>query len=703
MIQRLYIDNQLVDLDGNTKVTLNFKSNIFGDISKITASNSQTIQLPKTTRNRRILDNPTAPAYYSQSRYKRHACRYEQDGVELIRGYAVVLDSSNTYEIALYWGVMSRYQSWVDANPSLNELYEGAALRWDKNTTPADYSFLVAQGYGFANYDSGATDKNVANIHPSASCAWVLRKISEQHRVSFSFPDAVQEELETLFMPCLTNNAGEEYWETRTTVRGSVAMITRGSGLLSPTAYLHVEDATQGSDIILRNVTGDVTYFATLDADKIRIRFKDFATDKYNEQSQFVVVARDDAGEKESVFYATTNSSGVYGFDISSEVNVKDATSVYFKVVSIVSQSQLTTSWYVEEFYYKTLVKENAYPCFFDINANLPDISQLDFVKAICAMYGLFAMPGNELDSIAFVSIDDVIAKCGEAYDWTDRLLGEAGGDAQEAKFSIGDYAQKNWFRYAEDDSVDYNADYSLTVANEVLDREKDVIKLPFAPTKGSAIKQYTTTYKDGVAEVELEDVKPRIMRLADINNVGTLIFKDLAWDSLLASHYARYGSMLNEAVVIKEKLLMSEYDIKDIDLTKPVYLAQYGRFFGIVSLQVTGRECKAELAVLPTNPTITGVPKTINVLTVGISNQRSLNALYVKASTPVTTTLIINVTVALPDSNGGYITTHKDVVMEQGTQQAYVDSSIDSNAKLIINSISPNTDYKNDYIIQNV
>jgi hypothetical protein len=160
---------------------------------------------------------------------------------------------------------------------------------------------------------------------------------------------------------------------------------------------------------------------------------------------------------------------------------------------------------------------------------------------------------------------------------------------------------------------------------------------------------------------------------------------------------------MLNEAVVIKEKLRMSEYDIKDIDLTKPVYLAQYGRFFGIVSLQVTGRECKAELAVLPTNPTITGVPKTINVLTVGISNQRSLNALYVKASTPVTTTLIINVTVALPDSNGGYITTHKDVVMEQGTQQAYVDSSIDSNAKLIINSISPNTDYKNEYIIQNV
>lgn len=701
MIQRLYIDNQLVDLSDSTKITLNFKSNIFGDISKITASNSQTIQLPKTTRNRRILDNPTAPAYYSQARYKRHDCRYEQDGVELIRGYAVVLDSSNTYEIALYWGTMSKYQSWVDANPSLTEILYGAALQWNETTTATDYDLLVRQGYGFANYNGGATDKKLANIHPSASCAWVLGKISEQHNVTFLFPDAVQAELQTLFMPCLTNNAGEEYWETRTTARGSVLMTSRGSGLINPMALLRMESVTQGSDVILRNVTGDATYFTALEADKIRIRFKDFTTGKYNELSQFVVVVREEASEKEIPFAATTQN-GVYGFDISSEVEVKGATSIYFKVNAIETQSNITTTWYVQEFYYKALVKQNTYPCVFDVNANLPDISQLDFVKAICAMYGLFAMPGTEPNSIRFVTLDDVVGKCDEAYDWTDRLLGEAGGDAQEAKFSIGDYAQKNWFRYTEDDTVMVDADYALTINNEALAREKDAIKLPFAPTKGSTIEQYTITYKDGVGEVDINDVKPRIMRLVVINDVATLLFKDLTWDVLLGSHYARYGSMLNEAVVIKEKLRISEYDIKDIDYTKPVYLAQYGRFFGIVSLRVTGRECTAELAVLPTKPTITGVPRTTSIISGGTSNQRSLNALYVRSSKPVATNLTISVTIALPDSNGGYITTQKVVEMEQGTQEVYVDTAIDSNARLIINSITPTADYQNEYVIKN-
>ena len=60
MKEELYIDDQIVDLYPDKPITLNFKSNILHDISKITASNSYTIQLPKTTRNRCVLDNPTA-------------------------------------------------------------------------------------------------------------------------------------------------------------------------------------------------------------------------------------------------------------------------------------------------------------------------------------------------------------------------------------------------------------------------------------------------------------------------------------------------------------------------------------------------------------------------------------------------------------------------------------------------------------------
>ena len=58
MTEELYINGEAVDLKPDATTTLNYKSNLLGDISKITSSNSQTIQCPKTTRNRKIFDNP---------------------------------------------------------------------------------------------------------------------------------------------------------------------------------------------------------------------------------------------------------------------------------------------------------------------------------------------------------------------------------------------------------------------------------------------------------------------------------------------------------------------------------------------------------------------------------------------------------------------------------------------------------------------
>ena len=51
----LFIDGELVDLDDSTKITLNYKSNLFTDLSKIVSNNSYTIKLPKTVRNQRII------------------------------------------------------------------------------------------------------------------------------------------------------------------------------------------------------------------------------------------------------------------------------------------------------------------------------------------------------------------------------------------------------------------------------------------------------------------------------------------------------------------------------------------------------------------------------------------------------------------------------------------------------------------------
>lgn len=615
MIQRLYIDNELVDLADGTKITLNYKSNIFGDVSKITASNSQTIQLPKTTRNRRILDNPTAVAYNSDFRYTRHACRYEQNGVELLNGYAVMLSSTTTYEIAIYWGVMTALQAWVDAKPSLRDLEGNEYDEWNSASAPLTYSTMLNRGYGFANYtmegkQSGRITpiaSSVRNEHPSVLVRWVLNKIEAQHGITFTFPTRIADDVRHLAMPCITANAGERYWsEAKLTATANLSPGTHDAHLIAVDVvapdYIKVED---------RNISafdGNRTYFGTAGASKVRFTFKDFTAGRYTAYSTLHLRAltEDGSANEGKVFNATTNASGVAGFNLSEEVDVEGMDEVYFFVRGV---ANMTGAWSAEAFTYTPLVPENHYPCKFDIMPNLPDISQIDFIKALCAMLGVFAMPDTENpNNILFVGIEDLMNNRASAYDWSHGLIGERGGDSQDVQFSISEWAQKNWFRYTEDEDVNINADAPLVVQNEALEREREAVQLPFAATDGNKILQYELSLDadTGVITATLLDVKPRIMRLMqDENGNAVLHFNGLKFEDLLAKYYTAYSTLLNSAVVTKEKMRLSEYDIRDVDFTKPIYLAQYGRYFGLVSLQVSGEECTAELAKLPTSQTM--------------------------------------------------------------------------------------------------
>ena len=55
--QQLYIDGVLVDIDDKTKITLDIKSNLLRDISKLTSNSTYTVKLPKTVHNQRIFEH----------------------------------------------------------------------------------------------------------------------------------------------------------------------------------------------------------------------------------------------------------------------------------------------------------------------------------------------------------------------------------------------------------------------------------------------------------------------------------------------------------------------------------------------------------------------------------------------------------------------------------------------------------------------
>ena len=105
--ERLYIDGVLVDIGTDTKITLDVKSNLFRDISKIVSNNTYTVKLPKTVRNQMILEHTDLVQSDGDYPYLFHQARYFRNGVEVIKdGRATILAvTDEAIEVCIVWGL----------------------------------------------------------------------------------------------------------------------------------------------------------------------------------------------------------------------------------------------------------------------------------------------------------------------------------------------------------------------------------------------------------------------------------------------------------------------------------------------------------------------------------------------------------------------------------------------------------------------
>lgn len=260
---------------------------------------------------------------------------------------------------------------------------------------------------------------------------------------------------------------------------------------------------------------------------------------------------------------------------------------------------------------------------YFRVNGNLPDIKQIDFIKALCAMYGLFVVPSGVADKLKFVSLDDLFANKANAIDWSGRLIRQNGVEPERVKYTLGEYARRNMFKYADDELTAASGNGEIDIDNESLEPTKDVITLPFAASDETTVnpdEQYGTGIgakiplyewdKDGT-EVKMNNPKPRILQIVSDGTVehsgdkAVGRFLPISFDRLIDKYYTNLAKTLNNAITITEKIRLTEYELVNLDFTKPVFLKQYGRYYGIVSIQTGDEYCTVELLQFPENAAV--------------------------------------------------------------------------------------------------
>lgn len=153
--QQLYIDGVLMDMSEESAITLDIKSNLFRDITKMTANTTYTINLPKTAHNMAVLEFAGKPSTNSKYPYIFHTARYFRNGLEIIHsGRASVLSVKETIEISIYWGLFQALATLQSSDLKLNELNCTKHLRFAKSNSYDTYEKAIADGVFYGRYET---------------------------------------------------------------------------------------------------------------------------------------------------------------------------------------------------------------------------------------------------------------------------------------------------------------------------------------------------------------------------------------------------------------------------------------------------------------------------------------------------------------------------------------------------------------------
>ena len=615
MKDQLYIDNKVVDIDDNTNITLNYKSNIFTDVSKIVSNNTYSIKLPLTVRNCVVIDNAHIPSYMTRYPRVNHKGRYLRNGVEIVSDANVTLmEITDTIDIAMAWGNVSAFADIVNDDKKLQDLSYGDVegedfVTWRREDAPSEMFPRVEYGYS-------DTEKEVW-YHPVITAKWIFDKISRDSGVAFDFPEEMSDCLEVLIIPLLTRNDSSKNSESCAIQLAPVTLISIPDGGYNlgfesnsiTNYYLYTIGGTgsQGGNYtmglivnfkkIILNLSGAISFTMSSSyiSDTMRIEVRDV-----NNVALLTIypseIRADSDGRSRVVFDFDndTDETTVAG-NISGKIRV-----TLQGISSALGASDFMGSITITPRISQVVVEDSSDKyrnTRYYLVPNLPDMKQIDFIKAISAICGCFAVSFSS--GIKFVKIDDIISNKAKALNWTKRVVASYRDNRPKSLvFSVDGFAQKNIYKWKDDEDGVY--DGVIYVDDATLDEEAEVITLPFAGSETSdKTDYYGCAYiplysydSDNVLEYD-DSVTPRLL-IRTQKNDG--VFTGLDWQSIINDRYKVYQDVIREPKVISELIEIREYELKDLDMSIPVYLAQYGKYYAIISIKAekTGIcECK--------------------------------------------------------------------------------------------------------------
>jgi len=663
MKEELYIIKDgrriVVDLSTPSGITLKLNSNLLEDLGKLTASHSYTFNLSLTRRNREAFDMIEDIRHGSQMYGVRLKAEYRLNGLPLFKDGNIYVDEvADGYKAVMTWQLAGGFDKLKDEDIDLCELESlgtyraglaGGGPRSDNEPgIPYDNwrnDMDVTRPWYTPGYP-GASPQPVVPVYR------IVQMINKHYGTSFDFgsPYAMgdtdntsHEFIKTGVVP-LVSRKHPEYSVPVEIPTSSIAIPLIAVGgknnclpLVNKTGeYISIME----NEIFVNNVyryglgydnvanvviEGEIKIWYGLREDmpaddvELRIygRYRHIENRVEKEEIKEVVTVTCEIEEQSAGKY--------YIFNIDEEIRqgLDMETREWIESIFIGFSENVNTP---------SVLSVSAKPAFrewrggYDIyvTENLPEISCLTFMKSLFYMIGAFPVTtaDGSVRPAYFNDLRDNLARR-RYIDWSGKLNGSDGRRSESVKFTFGGLGQRSFF-LMKNESLDkeseggYQSGKShLVTENGVLEKNKTIIQLPFYGAS-TAAGRTINTYKVEDKEVEWQDAKPAVgmIREADAYNWmrplgasatptgGDKVLGMDVWqfpkDMTTNKTFSYLQSITRRPYVVTESFRLSEFDIRDLDYSIPIYLSKYNSFFAVVSIQyAAGGSAKVELVKL--------------------------------------------------------------------------------------------------------
>jgi len=637
----LYINGNIVDLDDKAVIAQTKQVNDINTLQDRQASYTNKFKAPKTAKNIKTMGFASLTGNLSNIPYQKNECYLYSDTGEcfIYKGWAIIKDAGNSYDIALYDGIIDLYK--LIENKSLADL-DLTELDHDKNVANViatwDFSTIYNYRYITADFNGNTGDTtngeiNIDYLVPSVWIPYLWQKIQDVFGVTFEGTVFQTQNFRNFWMTYPKGlQSGEEDQTIIFKSDDFAPIVTTGNSLYQPTYNTTLVNDLAGSiDNIYLQVPTTGSYF-------MKIKGTLFGKRGQLEANAKIKLRINLAGEQISYVYDFLNSPQYF------EEGANDAVSgEEFEFTSQILQLQ--------EFDDVSLLIGNsedygAYQLFagdaneldielirvdppsIEFGDELTDFSIRDFITEIIYRFGLTMFKEPYSSTYTFLTLEEQLQNA-ELVDWSDKFSSK-----DSENYIVGTYAQQNYFRHNYNDKEsDYN-DGFIGIDNVNLQDTKDLVKSKiYSPEKIQVqyLNRTSNVYKLWDKEIKEDEAEPNYKpldkryyfvraeiksfvdmgfgspftvisnELGQSQNAGFVWvenFSRLSYSNVIQDYYTPIAGILNKSIAIKATMQLNKLDIVNFDFKKLYYIDQLSNYFIVnkINNYIPGKLTKVDL-----------------------------------------------------------------------------------------------------------